>query len=78
MSQTELALYYVGPRLAVLSLLSSRNSARYIGVHFVPREVLQSLLRFNIAQKQFFPVLSALGFDILNLSFTNGGSVSFI
>lgn len=65
-------MYYVRPWRAVLNLLSQRNSARYIGVHFVPMEVLQSLLRFNIAQKQFFAVLTARVFDILNLSFSNG------
>lgn len=46
-------MYYVGLQRAVLNLLSQRNSERYIGVHFLPREVLQSLLRFNIAQRQF-------------------------
>lgn len=71
-SRTKLDVYYVRPLRAVLNLLSLRNLARYIEVHFVPREVLQSLLRFNIAQKQFFPVLSQRVFDILNLSFSNG------
>lgn len=42
----ELTMYYVRMWRAVLNLLSQRNSARYIGVHFVPGKVLQSVLRW--------------------------------
>lgn len=51
---------------AVLNLLSHRNSARYIGVHFVPGKVLQSVLRFNIAQSsfsQFLPHGKRIGYS---------------
>lgn len=44
--RTELTMYYVRMWRAVLNLLSQRNSARYIGVHFVPGKVLQSVLRW--------------------------------